>query len=310
MVTTRRRVKAKESEDALTSPAGKAPSAKASKKSTPAKKRGPGTSSKRSTPAKKKKTPGGGSSISSDDLELDDTSFGGVSVGSAKSTRSTLEIRIEKQLLKDLESLGRKDFGAGRTQARRNLFDCREDTYGKLGEPIRDKLRKRIDYLQSLSDDKWKAILLRRKIKPTQRDRTEIQELYSKSQGKAGKARKAGTASKDSSSEEASEPSELTPVPEEEDRKPEPVPSAVPSSVIVKKQNPRKPKTAHSDTVGKKKPTSRNDNQRDSQAVAPVPSEIPSSVSITTKASNRMERDDKNRRKCPLTLFPHFISPF
>jgi hypothetical protein len=98
---------------------------------------------------------------SSDDFELSDTAASVQSNTSTGSRREKLPLNVEKQLLLDIEAKGGiQYFGYGKSQGIAALLDTRKELYGNRGDQIRDKLRKRIQYLRSLKPKKYSAHLV------------------------------------------------------------------------------------------------------------------------------------------------------
>lgn len=92
------------------------------------------------------------------------------SVESAGSkNRQRLALRVEKQLLRDIEAEGGLHFfGNGRPQALRSLLDNpdRTSVYGQRGDDIRKRIGKRVDYWKRGNYVDYKALLESYDIEP------------------------------------------------------------------------------------------------------------------------------------------------
>lgn len=116
---------------------------------------------------------------SADDLEFSDNDSASSSVpystsasldtsNQTKKRKPTrLPFAVEKQLLIDIERKGGiKFFDAGKKQGHRVLFDERPELFGDIGHPIRDKARKRLNYLKKLPTADYFQVLARLGVKP------------------------------------------------------------------------------------------------------------------------------------------------
>ena len=117
-----------------------------------------------------------------DDFEYSDADESAAAPASVKSNRSAsssgtnrrLPANVDKALLQDITAAGGRDlFGAGHSQGLCNLLDnpARKEIYGKRGNPIREKLGKRVQYLRRLSTEKYQDLLVKYDIKVTSEEK-------------------------------------------------------------------------------------------------------------------------------------------